>query len=146
MSSNCQAPLAYAGEVARLLTRAAAHSTKSSACVDGPGERVVVDQILVCPGRSTRSLATMRARYQVIRQGEGDTRMCARQPGGCSWTRPRATTHHAVFTFVRKKGGYQIQLPGTVPGMKDATPLNRAHDGGCYGKSGPFTPLVLQPR
>ena len=49
LATNCQAKLALTEEVSRLLTRAAAHSTHSRACVDGPGSRFAATDILVCP-------------------------------------------------------------------------------------------------
>ena len=143
LSANCQGKLAFTEEVTRLLVKAAAHATRSSACVDGPGERVVVDQILVCPGRINKARALLYARYLVTRTREGDTRMCGRLPSGCSWTKPVATFHHAAFEFSAHGRGYRILLPSKVPGLEDATPLSKSHNGGCYGKSGPFVPRTV---
>ena len=144
LSSNCQAKLAFAEEVTRLLVKAAAHATSSGACVDASGERVVVDQILVCPGRSSEDSAVFHTRYRVTRTGEGDTRMCSREPGGCSWTKPVSTQHFAELRFTGRGGTYRIEIPPKVPGMEDATPLGQVHEGGCYGKSPAFVPQAVK--
>jgi len=144
MSSNCQAQLAFTEELTRLLAKAAAHATSSQACVDGPGVRVAVDEILVCPGRIRGDSALMYTRYRVTRTREGDTRICSGRPGGCDWTKPVRSTHYAAFIFVGKGGAYLLKVPKSVPGMTDATPLDRMHRGGCYGKSGPFVPKPVK--
>lgn len=80
LSPNCQAKLPLTEEVVRLLTKAASHATESAACVDGPGERVTVDEVLVCPAGSSEKALLVDASYRVTRWAEGDTRGCRKRP------------------------------------------------------------------
>ncbi len=144
LSSNCQAPLPLTREVSRLLITAAAHSTRSSACVDGPGTRVAVDRILVCPKRVRADRAEVEASYRVGRFAEGDTRMCGARPGGCAWLKPRFSEHLTTFRFAGKAKVLRIQLPKKVPGFPDMTALDKKHKGGCYGESAPFAPVDVK--
>lgn len=137
LSSNCQAPLPLTEEVSRLLIKAAAHSTSSSACVDGPGERVAVDQILVCPGRVNDDRATVQVSYRVGRFPEGDTRMCG-GPNRCDWSKPSHSQQQTTLQFSGKAKTLRLQLPAALPGLAGMTALDKHHKGGCYGPSGPF--------
>jgi hypothetical protein len=168
LSHNCQAKLELTEEVTRLLTKAASHATSSSACIDGPGHHVVVDKVRVCPGRNQRDLITVDATYQITQWAEGDTRMCGRTqirprpqlpgeeseaaakprlPDLCSGT-PGISHHRMQFRFVRKGKGFEIEVPAKIEGFSgplvDMTPLSKLHEGGCYGKSGPFKPARIR--
>lgn len=143
LSSNCQAPLPLTEAVSRLLIKAAAHSTSSGACVDGPGTRVAVDRILVCPKDVREGRAVVEANYRVGRFPEGDTRMC-RNP--CEWIKPTFSEHLATFTFAGKGKVLRLQLPTKLPGLEGMTPLDKPHSGGCYGESGPFQAAEVKLR
>jgi hypothetical protein len=166
LSQNCQANLNLTEEVTRLLSKAASHATKSSACVDGPGMRVAVDQVLVCPVRQDRNLVTVDAIYRITRWAEGDTRRCGRrqlqlksdkddsetkpernQPDLCSGT-PAVSKHRMRFSFKRKGKNFRIEVPKKIQGFSgpwvNMTPLDKVHNGGCYGKSGPFVPARIR--
>jgi hypothetical protein len=171
LSRNCQAPHELAEEVARLLDKAASHATRSSACMDGPGERAGVDQLVVCPGRRDKDRIAVDAEYVVSRWAEGDTRMCGVRPRPkeprslpdlCSG-KPAVNRFRASFTFVRKGKAFFIEVPREVPGLivvpkevqsiadvrpgaTSGTALDKAHDGGCYGRSGPFVAAPVRPR
>jgi len=164
LSPNCQAKLALTEEVTRLLTKAASHATSSSACIDGPGERVVVDQVLVCPASEDKNAVKVDASFQVTRWAEGDTRMCGQmrlpkgpeelakpeemdsgetQPDLCSGT-PGISHHRMRFSFARQGKSLVIQVPVQIAGLENMTPLNEVHKGGCYGQSGPFVPARIR--
>ncbi len=81
-------------------------------------------------------------------------------PDLCSG-RPRVERFQAQFTFRKKskgkKTGMRLYVPSAIPGFppfgrpKDpvslkptATALNKEHNGGCYGKSGPFIPKRIR--
>jgi hypothetical protein len=153
LESNCQAPLAVTEEVLRLMAAAAAHGTRSSACIDGPGQRVSIDEVRVCPSGGTDDGYAVQVSYCVTVFREGDTRGCG-SVGDCSWLKPRATVHLASFTFAKAAKGFKLVLPKQVPGLdgKDdalslhavvGTPLDQPHDGRCYGKSAAFVAKVL---
>jgi hypothetical protein len=164
LSRNCQAKLELTEEVTRLLTKAASHATQSSACIDGPGQRAVVDQVLVCPARKDKKEVTVDAEYQVTRWAEGDTRMCGQTklrprpklpgedgeaavknhlPDLCSGT-PAISKHRMRFRFLRKGKALEIEIPKAILGLEEMTPLNKVHKGGCYGESGPFKPARIK--
>ncbi len=122
-----------------MLTMAAAHATYSAACVDGPGVRFVVDEVLVCPGEQGNPRSRqVDVRFRVGEFREGDTRGCS---GDCGM-KPRFATYEATLSFRRagEDGPFQIVVPGVLPGLALRTPLHLAHDGDCYGKIGPFVP------
>jgi hypothetical protein len=126
----CASTLASAAEVARLLSLAAAHATRSNACVDGGGERVLVDEVLTCEGRRSESEVQIEARYRVTRIEEHSAHD------------PEVATYEYTFAFRRSAadGPYRIVMPGVLPGIELVTPLGAEHDGECYGKIGPFVP------
>ena len=142
LSPYCQAPLGLSVEVTRLLTMAAAHGTRSAACADGPGTHVTVDEVLVCPIDRQQREIVVAAGYRVTRTAEGDTRTC----GDCSWTDPRSSTHETKLRFSRTgaHGAFRIDLPALLPGIADMTPLDRKHEGDCYGRIGPFVPADVE--
>jgi len=144
LSSNCQAKLALTEEVSRLLIKAAAHATRSGACMDGPGTRVAVDEILVCPKRVRDGKAVVEANYRVGRFNEGDTRMCGRGPNACGWLKPTFSEHLASFTFTGKGKVLRLTIPVKLPGLPGMTALDKTHRGGCYGDSGPFVPVTIK--
>jgi hypothetical protein len=140
LAYNCQAPLHAIEEIARLLTVAATHATKSAACVDGPGRRIAIDEILVCPttgsGGATMGFA---ATYRVTEFGEGGR-------GYCQPECPQPKVGHARLDVELEKTGtdYTLRIPKTIPGLpRDATPVDQAHDGDCYGKSRAFSPQPI---
>jgi hypothetical protein len=139
LSSNCEAPLALTIEVTRLLTYAAAHATRSSACVDGGGRRVAIDQILVCRQGESELALEVAVAYQVGVYPEGDTRGC---PAPCEWTRPQLEKHIVRLRFTRAAAGgpLRIEVPAALPGLPEMTPLGERHGGGCYRDAGPFVP------
>jgi hypothetical protein len=141
LADNCGAPLPFAVEVARLLTMAAAHATRSAACVDGPGMRVTVDEVLICPQDRGQREIVLVASYRVGRHQEGDTRGC----GDCSWTKPRFSMHqtHVRFRRTTERGPFRMDVPAGLPGIPNMTPLDQKHEGDCYGSIGPFVPEDL---
>jgi len=146
MPTNCQAKLALTEEVSRLLTRAAAHATRSNACVDGPGVRVAATDVLVCPAAGNGSDLVVSAFYRMARYPEGDTRGCGTGGRDCSWLTPTVSEHRAELRFETDgKGRARLRVPATLPGMDDGTPLDQAHDGKCYGNSPAFEALWVQP-
>lgn len=147
MPTNCQARLALTEEVTRLLTRAAAHSTASAACVDGPGKRVAATDVLVCPAAGNGSDTVVSVYYRMATYPEGDTRGC-QQPGrSCDWLTPTASEHRVELRFeTDAKGRARLRAPSTLPGMSDdATALDHVHDGNCYGVSPKFEPQWVTP-
>lgn len=145
MSYNCQAALPVHEEISRLLVAAASHATASAACVDGPGQRVTANDILVCeaapPDANTKAFVVA---YEVVVHKEGDTRACSRT-NTCDMG-PRSSRHELKATFGKKKGRYVLDVPKAVPGIDGMTPLGKAHKGNCYGDSPAFqaTPIQLK--
>jgi len=145
---NCQAPLVVIEEVTRMLTIASTHATRSAACVDGPGQRVTIDEILVCPLRPDGARRPFGVTYRASTWDEGGRQVCA---GKCPPAVAEHTFHRidVVFAPHASKGdGHVIEPPSTVlPGLPlDATPLTAAHDGDCYGKSPAFEPRPIPLR
>ncbi|MCX4240634.1 hypothetical protein [Paraliomyxa miuraensis] len=138
---NCQAPLMVIEEVTRLLTVAGTHATTSSACVDGPGHRVTIDEILVCPAAPSGPSRPFDVTYRVSTWNEGGRQVCG---GKCPPVEPEITFQRAKLVFRSDKGGHAIEPPSSLPGLPlDATPVTKAHDGDCYGKSDAFVPRAL---
>lgn len=143
--SNCEAPLSITQEVTRLLVAAAAHGTRSRACVDGPGQRLAVNDVLVCPAPPQGDDVVVKVFYQVVTYPEGDTRGCG-DARDCSWLTPTASDHLVDLHLRRGKDPARGTLvdPGPLPGFPDdATPLGDLHDGNCYGKSPAFVPAEI---
>jgi len=152
IATNCQAKLALTEEVSRLLTRAAAHSTHSRACVDGPGSRYAATDILVCPAAGDGSDQVVSVYYRMARYPEGDTRGCGTGERSCDWLAPTATEHQFQLQFETgasasaQAGMVRLRAPTQVPGMSEsATALDAAHDGACYGASPPFAAGWVRP-
>ncbi len=144
--SNCEAPLAITQEVSRLLTAAAAHGTRSAACVDGQGARLAINDLLVCPAAPADDHVVVQAFYVVTRYPEGDTRSCGNPAVDCSWLDPSSTEHLVELRFRRKGKTGQGTLvdPGGLPGFPpETTPLAETHDGDCYGDSPPFVAATI---
>jgi hypothetical protein len=141
---NCQAPLVVIEEVTRLLTVAGTHATRSAACVDGPGQRVTLDEILVCPLAPDGVRRPFGVTYRVTTWDEGGRQVCA---GKCPPVVPEHTFHRIDVTFAPAKGGYVVEPPKSVPGLPlDATPVTTAHDGDCYGPSPAFEARAIALR
>lgn len=144
---NCQAPLQVIEEVTRMLTVASTHATRSAACVDGPGQRVTIDEILVCPLRPDGQRRPFGVTYRVTTWDEGGRQVCA---GKCPPVVPEHTFHRTdvVFAPRSQKDGHAIEPPTSlVPGLPpDATPVTAAHDGDCYGESPAFAPRPIPLR
>lgn len=142
--TNCQAPLSWTEEIARLVTRAAAHATRSKACVDGSGRRVAATDLLVCPGGPDGTAQKVKVFYRMAVYPEGDTRACGRYVE-CDWLTPTVTEHLVELRLQSAgKGTLVLDVPKTLPGMDaDATPLDQVHDGDCYGNSPPFAARVI---
>jgi hypothetical protein len=145
LAYNCQAPLVVIEEVSRLLTVAATHATRSAACVDGPGRRISIDEILVCPAASPGRDRVFDASYRVTTFTEGDTRACAPD---CAQLAPATQrSHRARFTFIAERDGFLLEVPVAVEGLPaDATALGEPHDGDCYGPSESFVPQTVTLR
>lgn len=140
LAYNCQAPLQAIEEVTRMLTVAATHATRSAACVDGPGRRIAIDEILVCPttGRGATTFG-VAATYRVTELGEGGRGYCTPK---CP--EPRVERGRVELTFTKSGEGWVLQVPPSIPGLpEDATGIDRAHDGDCYGKSPAFEAKVV---
>ncbi len=141
---NCQAPLIVIEEVSRLLTAAGTHATRSAACVDGPGHRVTLDEILVCPLAPDGTRRPFGVTYRVTTWPEGGRRVC---PGVCPPVEAEHTFHRIDLAFRPEGGKYVIEPPASMPGLPlDATPVTAAHDGDCYGSSPAFVPQPLALR
>lgn len=133
---NCQAPLAAIEEASRFLTVTATHATVSSSCVDGPGRRVRIDEILVCPQAPDGDRRRFAATYRVTTFEEGGRQMCGER---CPDVEPERSRQRIELLFAPDAGRYRLEAPVKVPGLPaDATPATRAHDGDCYGKSEAF--------
>ncbi len=132
-----------------MLATAAAHGTASAACVDGPGRRLAINDLLVCPAAPKGDQVVFEVFYAVATYPEGDTRACSNPDVDCSHFEPSATEHLIELRFDRKGGSKSTEGslvdPGALPGFPaDATALSEAHDGNCYGKSPAFTPAVIR--
>ena len=139
LAYNCQATLAAIEEVTRLLTVAATHATTSNACVDGPGRRVAIDEILVCPTTGKTTTQGFAATYRVTEFSEGGQGHCTPE---CP--PPRVERGRIDVVFEKKGDAFVLKVPRAIQGLpRDATPIDEAHDGDCYGKSRPFTPLTV---
>ena len=146
-SRPCHVKRAFRKEIQRLLDEAAAHASASSACMDGPGMRMTVDQVAVCRGPRHGRRWQYYVRYRVTRSREGDTRMCGRRPGNCAWRIPVSSVHYAVLAFsLLRHRRMRIVIPkvSALSGLEDATPLDKPHNGRCYGKRGPFKARTLR--
>jgi hypothetical protein len=141
---NCQAPLVAIEEVSRFLVTASTHATVSNACVDGPGVRVRIDEIHVCPARGDAPDRHFDATYRVTTFREGDTRACTPD---CEGLQPRARDHRIAIVFTPDGKRFTLVPPTTVPGLPaDATPATAAHDGKCYRESPGFVPRPVTLR
>ncbi|MEM6997107.1 MAG: hypothetical protein AAF721_41770 [Myxococcota bacterium] len=147
MPTNCQAKLALTEEVARLVHKAAAHATASQACVDGPGVRMAATDVLVCPAAASGKDLAVSVFYRMVRFPESGARGCGEGGRKCEHLWPTATGHRTELRFeTNPKKGARLRTPEALPGMgTEATPLTATHDGGCYGKSGPFEAKWIQP-
>jgi len=146
-SRPCHVKRAVRKEIQRLLDEAAAHASWSSACMDGPGKRMTVDQVAVCRGPRHGRRWQYYVRYRVTRSREGDTRMCGRRPGDCAWRIPVSSVQYTVLSFsLLRHRRMRIVLPkvSALSGLEDATPLDKPHNGRCYGKRGPFKARTLR--
>ncbi len=127
-----------------MLISAAAHATSSRACVDGPGRRYAVDEILVCPAASISRDRVFAVEYRITLWREGDTRAC--HPD-CDWLEPESSRHAMELRFVPTTAGFhRLDAPSHVPGLEHATALDQRHDGACYGISEPFLPVNVELR
>jgi hypothetical protein len=139
LSYNCQAPLHAIEEVTRLLTVAATHATTSSACVDGPGRRVAIDEILVSPTTGKTATMGFAATYRVTEFSEGGQGHCRPE---CP--QPRVERGRIDVVFEKKGDAFALKVPSSIQGLpRDATPVGNAHDGDCYGKSRAFAPQPI---
>ncbi len=144
LALNCQAPLQATAEITRLLTAAAGHSTQSSACVDGPGRRVAIDEILVCPAASTDAARRFSATYRVTEFEEGGRQVCGPD---CPPRTPSSARHRIELSFAPQGDRFVLDVPAQVPGgPPDATPLREDHDGKCYGPAPRFVALPIALR
>lgn len=138
---DCQAPLVVIEEVTRLLTTAGTHATRSAACVDGPGQRVTIDEILVCPLRPDGARRPFGVTYRVTTWDEGGCR------GKCPPVEPSYEFQRLDVTFAPGNDGHVVEPPAAVPGLPlDASPVTAKHDGDCYGESPAFVPRPLALR
>lgn len=139
LAYNCQAQLAAIEEVTRLLTVAATHATMSKACVDGPGRRVAIDEILVCPTTSKTTTQGFAATYRVTEFSEGGQGHCTPE---CP--PPRVERGRIDVVFEQKGNAFALKVPTSIQGLpRDATPVDKAHDGDCYNMSRPFAPQPI---
>jgi hypothetical protein len=99
-SYNCQAPLVVIEEVTRLLTVAGTHATRSAACVDGPGQRVTLDEILVCPLGRDGARKSFGVTYRVTTWDEGGRQVCA---GKCPPVRPSTASIASTWPSSRAR-------------------------------------------
>lgn len=140
---NCQAPLTVIEEVGRMMTVAATHATTSSACVDGPGHRVTIDEILVCPRARDGTRQPYAVDFRVTTWPEGGRQICG---GKCPPVVPEQTQHQVELLFRVDGAQLVLEPPASLPGLPpDATPVGQAHDGDCYGKSPAFAPRPVTP-
>ncbi|MEM9455946.1 MAG: hypothetical protein AAGF11_17330 [Myxococcota bacterium] len=138
---NCQAPLRVIEEVGRFMTVAATHATTSAACVDGPGRRVTIDEILVCPRAPDGSRRPYAVDYRVTTWPEGGRQVCGAE---CPPVVPDRTRHQIELSFEMNGGKLLLEPPASLPGLPlDSTAAAQGHDGNCYGKSPGFLPQPL---
>lgn len=138
---NCQAPLLVIEEVSRFLTISATHATESAACVDGPGRRITIDEILVCPSDRDTERAAFDVTYRVTRWDEGGRQTCGQN---CPPVTPEHTAHRTRLTMNVVEGELVLDAPKDLPGLPpDATPATQPHDGDCYGKSPAYSPRAI---
>lgn len=130
-------PTAAEREIVRLMESAAAHATRSDACVDGSGTKVTIDDIVVAPGDGANRFAVS---YRVTVDPEADTRGCAPP---CTAYAPRSSEQRIEITFAGGLLGRQIVVPTGIPGVPLITPLDEAHEGDCYPDAPPFDPAAL---
>lgn len=141
LALNCQAPLVVTEEVARFLTTAATHATVSAACVDGPGTRVMIDDVLVCPARSGDDRRRFSVTFTVSKWSEGGRRVCS---PNCPKIEAAVTHERVELSFSKVKVGYLLDTPTALAGLpSDATAATDQHDGNCYGKSPGFVPVPI---
>lgn len=127
---NCQAPLAAYAEISRALTHAGLRSTASSACVDGPGTRVVVDSVEVCPAASTGSGRVFDVGFVMTEYTEGGRRGCG---ADCPPLPVERTSQRWTATFEPVANGHRLVLPQSMLSLPNMTPWDQVHDGKCYG-------------
>lgn len=138
---NCQAPLKVIEEVSRFLVTAATHATTSSACVDGPGWRTRIDEIMVCPGSREKTQRGFDVSYRVTQWTEGGRQGCGVD---CSPDEPIVTYERVGLVFQIEDDTLTLEPLEKVPGLSPAaTPPTEKHDGDCYGTSSPFEPKSL---
>ena len=138
---NCQAPLVVIEEVERFLSVTGTHATESSSCVDGPGHRITLDEVLVCPKDREPQRHTFDVTYRVTRWDEGGRMVCE---GKCPPVEPEHRRHRTHVVFRVDGDQLVLEPPKSVPGLPlDATPATQPHDGDCYGKSPAFEPRPI---
>ncbi len=126
-----------------MLTEAGGRATRSAACVDGPGTRIVVDDIHACPARPNGDTRQFDVTYTVTRQTEGGRRACGADcPPLPVESAPAATT----VGFRPGKDGFTLVLPEQLPGIVEMTPWSERHDGKCYGPLEPWQERAISLR
>lgn len=141
---SCPKPLR--AELDRLLAAASAHASESSGCIDGPGEKTTLTLLRVDAAPS-KGVRWVRIRYGAMSEEERGAAECS---GGsaCAPPAPWWGIGEISIRFAPAGGGYEMTVPEKWPGIalqfSRMTPLDREHDGKCYGKSPPFSPAVVK--
>lgn len=139
------APAPVAGEVRRLLRVIAARGSRSGGCFDGFGGaqvRLTEHESWIHDQSADGFAVSVRFRLTRTRLC-GDTRG---QPGGCA---PSAHDIDGCLRVAFERGdddGYRLVVPERLAGLRTLmmTPLDRTHDGSCFGKSGAFRPRTIR--
>ena len=95
------------------------------------------------PGKGVR---WVRVRYGSVTEEGGGMQACT--GGACAPPKPRWGIGEISIRFAPVTGGYKMTVPEKWPAVDTSfspmTPLDREHDGKCYGKSPPFSPAVVK--
>lgn len=126
-----------------MLAEASFRATRSAACVDGPGTRVLIDDIHACPARPEGDERRFDVTYTVTRQTEGGRRAC----GADCPPRPVDSAPATLSVgFVAGADGFTLRVPAQVPGIAEMTPWDERHDGNCYGPLEPWQERAISLR
>jgi hypothetical protein len=137
-ANSCRAVTPEAtAEIARLLQAAAEHATRSEVCVDGDGSVTTIALASACAGASEAASLRVSVRYKVTVKPERGGE-CSPYPECAKAPPPRTSDESAELRFVRGKTGARLVVPSALAGVALATPIDRDHSRGCYGKSAAF--------
>lgn len=139
--ASADAPPALGAELGRLLAAASQHASSSGACYDGGGQKTDLTLLSVkALPPDDQGGRTVRVLYGVVKEEQGGNMAC---PSGCAPTPPSWGMAEIDVVLEPATGGFRLRPPAKWPLLEGMTPLDREHDGRCFGKTPPYSPHVV---